>query len=808
MKKLLLLLLAAGCCFTALQAQVAPARNESTAKDVVSRLQSRIVDKFIEKAYLQFDRPYYNAGDTIYFKAYVTAGERHELSKISGVLHVDLISANDSIMQSVILQLKNGLAWGDFALLNNLAKGNYRIRVYTRWMQNAKNAYLFNKIIPINGRTVSQKLVESKTNDKPDVQFFAEGGTFVTDIPTRIAFKAVSTTGAGVFVKGTVVDNNNVPVAKFTTAHLGMGQLFITPEKGKTYTANITYPDGSTGTIALPKAEDKGIRLIVDNNDPDKLTVDINANKAYFLENRDKDITVVIYSSGVVKTVKAPLDNEVVGFDVLKKDLAPGIAQITLFSSSGVPVSERLVFIQNRSDVNLTLNSDKATYTRFDKAQLTLNAKSTTDKASTANYSVAVVNESKVKINEDDETSILSDMLLTSDLRGYVEQPGYYFNNATADTRNNLDILMLTQGYRRFEWKDLLHSTGGGDSLTVQSEVGMSIKGTLVSKAGKPVANEKITLMLAATGQSKATVTDGAGKFAFPDLAYADKTQFLLTIANKALYGKAKIVLDKIYQPLPVTAGGFSSNNAEVKLPEYAGAIMEQTTTSKQLKPVYVKEKLNYKTSSLAGAGNADQVIFSKDLKGFSTLSQGLNGIARNIDFNNGHAYIKNGSVMANGDNVREPMMMVIDGAIMSGDAMSSGIDVVNPGDVESIEILKGANAFVYGMGSGAGVIVINTKQGGNTDVISREMSPGILSVSPQGFYSAREFYSPVYDIYRKPVADDRTTIFWKPDLITDDAGNAAFSYFNSSPGMYRIVVEGIDNTGNVGRAVYKYTVK
>jgi TonB-dependent SusC/RagA subfamily outer membrane receptor len=802
MKKFFLMLFAASCFNATLQAQVAPVKNEGTTKDVVAKLQTLSTDKIIEKAYLQFDKPYYSPGDTIYFKAYVTAGEMHELSKISGVLHVDLVSKNDSVMQSVILQLKSGLAWGDFALPNYLSKGNYRVRAYTQWMQNAGDNYFFNKTIPINGNSIAQVYPAKVTNNKTDVQFFPEGGSFVAAIPGRIAFKAVSSNGMGVYVKGMVFDNNNVAVAKFTSSHLGMGQLFLTPEAGKTYKAKVTYPDGSVNIIDLPQPEAKGMALTVNNSDLNKLSIDINANKPYYLENKDKEISVVIYSAGVVKTVKTVLDNQSIGFDLPKKDLKTGITQVTLFSGAGVPLSERLVFIQNNDGVNFTVNSDKTVYTSHDKANVTLNAKIAGDKTSIGNYSVAVINENKVVANEDKESSILSDLLLTSDLRGYVEQPGYYFNNVNDDTRNNLDVLMLTQGYRRFQWKDLLNEPA--TPVAYRPEFGMQVKGTLLTKTGQPIADEKVSLMMSATGQTLTATTDAAGKFNFPDLQYADRTQFLLNVDNKSLRDKVKLVLDKTNVSLPLNANGVFEGKMDDKLPEYiASNVQNDAGTANALKPVYVNRKANYKTSSLAGAGNADQVIFNKQFRNHPSLSQGLTGIARGIQFVNGKAYSVLSNVVAPGGMKSEPMMTVVDGAITS-----MNMDNINPGDVESVEILKGANAAVYGLGAGSGVIVINTKKGGgSSEDVSMEMAPGILSFAPRGFYTAREFYSPVYYITQRSLPEERTTIYWKPNLTTDNAGNASFNYFNDGPGKYRVIIEGIDNAGNIGRAVYKYNV-
>lgn len=797
MKKNFLLLFSAVCLNMQLSAQ-----SLTNVDDVVSKLQSLATSNVIEKAYLHFDKPQYNPGDTIYFKAYVTAGENHELSKISGVLHVDLISKNDSLMKSIILQLNNGMAAGDFALPAYTPKGNFRVRAYTRWMQNTGDTYFFNKIIPVTGKSIARINMPANENPaKTDVQFFPEGGNMVLDLPSKVAFKAIGTDGLGVNIKGTITDNSNKEVTQFTTAHLGMGQFFLTPQAGKTYTAKINYPNGAKASVTLPKAEEKGFTLNVNNAPADKLSIDINANKAYYLENKNQEISIVMYNCGIVKTVKTVLDNQVIGFDLPKKDLKTGIMQITVFAQ-GIPVNERLVFIRNDDLLNVGLLTDKQAYSSGDNIKIGLSAKSPNDKANQAYLSVAVVDENKLPGDEDTGSSILTDLLLTTELKGYVEQPGYYFT--AANPTANLDILMLTQGYRRFSRSELIKKTQ--PEMPYKPENGLLISGHLAAKDGRPLAQEKISLLLPQSGQSLTVLTDATGKFNFENLGYADRSNFLIKLDNAAIKNKAVIVLDNTVDKVSITPDNQPADIVAGQPATAAGTNRDETNNQPnvvKLKQVTFKGKLNYRTTSLTGAGNADQVLFRKDFKNASTLSLGLSGRLRGVNITNGKAYVISSAVTSSEGAFVEPMQVIVDGLLVR----DGNLDLYNPQQVETVEILKGNNASIYGIIGGAGIIVITTRQGDSVDddaPVANTMAPGMVSLTPVGFYKAREFYSPAYPVRNNPDNQTNATVYWNPGLITGKDGTTNFNFNSAATGSYKITVEGIDNDGHIGRTVMR----
>ncbi|MDB5132787.1 MAG: hypothetical protein JWR02_2536, partial [Mucilaginibacter sp.] len=410
---------------------IAFCQTDSTVlKNAVSKLKALIVDHITEKAYLHFDRPYpyYVAGDVVYFKAYVTKGERHEPTNISGILHVDLINKNDILMQSISLGLNNGAAWGDFTLPDTLQRGSYRIRTYTEWMRNTEHPYFFDQYISVSSINNVDRVTEAvKPGNRPSLQFFPEGGNLVTDIHSKVAFKAVGPDGLGINVKGVILDNTNKEVARITSTHLGMGVFDIIPEEGRTYKARITFADGSQSAVDLPGVEAKGITLSVNTNDPAKVSIEINANRAYYKENLNKDLNMVIYGSGVVRTIKTKLDNAILGVDLPASNFRTGILQVMLLSQTGEPLNERMVFIQNHDQLNLSLATNKTTYTKRENVQLNLNAKNKEGNAVNGSFSVSVVDESKIPVDESVGNTMLSYLLLTSELKGYVEKPNYYF---------------------------------------------------------------------------------------------------------------------------------------------------------------------------------------------------------------------------------------------------------------------------------------------------------------------------------------------------------------------------------------------
>ncbi|HEY8929881.1 MAG TPA: TonB-dependent receptor [Mucilaginibacter sp.] len=787
------------------------AAGDTAIKALPARLAEYYATYPTEKAYLQFDKPYYAIGDTIYFKAYVVIREQHKLSALSGVLNVDLISPDNKIVRTEKLQLIAGVAWADFVLADSLKNGNYRIRAYTNWMRNESEDSFFWKIISVAGvakKSESNKEIVKKAENKPavnsiDIQFLPEGGSFVAGNYSKIAFKAVDQNGQGVDLKGVIVDERGEEVTTLASTHLGMGSFYMVPQVGKSYKANVTFADGSHSTRELPTALLAGYTLSVNYTNPDTIRIRVTAGGSGFADG----LSLAGQSGGVLDYV---VENQQSGskfFSVAipASKFPTGIAQFTLFSASGEPLNERLIFVDHEDRLKLNLNLKRAYNTR-EKVKIDLASIFNDSKPATASFSVAVTDEAIMPVDTVNENTIVSNLLLTSELKGTVEQPNYYFTEINERTRAALDNLMLTQGYRYFNWKKIL--SDGEPNIKFQPEKGLSISGK-VSKWGKPFLNAKVKLFSNKGGTFMLdTVTDKDGRFAFNDLMFEDSTKFV--IQSKVPKGQDAVTLDldttfshqlelktnfhPVITDISADFSGYLLNQRRFYEEQQRFGINKHEVVLREVKVQARYEAKIPDSQNLNGSGGADYTFTAKDIEKMicTRLTECLQGRIPRVRFIN---------------DVPVGMALVIDGNFVDADMFTT----LNPDDIEGIEVIVSLHyASIYGSRMANGGIIVTTKRAKKQNQYYR-YAPGVVTYMPKGFYKAREFYSPQYDNphTNQKMADLRSTIYWNPNIITDKDGKASFSYFNADgKGTYRVVIEGIDADGNLGRQVYRYKVE
>ncbi|WP_233509684.1 TonB-dependent receptor [Pedobacter chinensis] len=652
------------------------------------------------------------------------------------------------------------------------------------------------KIIPI-----------TSTSNDVDVQFLPEGGALVENLPQKIAIKAINASGHGEDVKGVIVDETGNEITSFETNYLGMGNFVFNVQPGKTYLAKVKFKDGSGKDLKLPIAQKSGYAITVNGLDTGKVTVKIMASEDLI---NGSELKVVAQQAGNVYYVsKAKMDKQVLMASIPKKNLPVGVVQFTLFSNTNQPIAERLIFVNNKVDlIDVNLNTSGASTTRKGKSTFSFDA-TNQNKPVLSSFSVSVTNSSKVTPDEDNESNILTSLLLTSDLTGYIEKPNHYFLNDDIKTMRELDNLMLTQGWSRFLWRNVI--AGTGPTITYKPENSISISGT-VMRGNKPVPGGKVMLMASkGTFFIIDTVTNADGRFVFDDLNFPDSTKFVVQARTKTDRKFVDITLDVVpNQIVTKNKNGadveVNVNNSLMKYIKESDNYFNEMTRlgllerTIKLEEVTITEKRNpaKNSANLNGAGRADFIMTDKDLLTCITLSQCLQGRLPGVIFRGNVPYLMRSQ--------NTPMSIILDGMRVEPEFL----DNIVPSDVESIELLKSiGNTAIYGFQGGGGVIVITTKRGGGTESYNR-YAPGVLTLSPKGFSVSREFYAPKYDAATNSSrADLRTTIYWNPQVVAENDGKGKFEFYNADePGQYRLVMEGIDALGHLARKIYTYDVK
>lgn len=670
--------------------------------------------------------------------------------------------------------------------------------------------------IRLNEKVIARKDFPVKTtSNETDVQFFPEGGDLIDGISSRIAFKALGSDGLSLPVSGYIADQNQNHLIDFKSEFAGMGSFKIKPSVSNSYTAHIKFEDGSEKTIPLPKVRAKGYVLSADNSDPAELKIKVSSNE---IQQADLEFKLVAQSNGQVLFIsRNKINSSNFSSSIPKSRFPSGILQLTLFSPKDEPVAERLVFINHSDYLNIKLSTEKPEYQQREKVKLLLDVQDKQGKPTLGSFSISVIDETKVPFYEENETTIISNLLLSSDLKGFIEKPNYYFTNINADKVRQLDNLLLTQGWRRFEWRNIL--SDNYPSLIFEAEQSMQVSGKVSSMSGKPIVGGKVTLFSSSGTQFLIdTLTDKNGRFHFDNLYFNDSTKFIVQARNEKDKKNVEIMLDRI--PSQLVSKNKNEPMLEVNVNKSMflylknsreqfddlrkNGIISRNIMLDEVKVVDKKVDVKY-SSNLNGAGRADAIIKAEQLQNCLTITQCIQGRVAGIVVMNDIVYATRNMYSSFSGPV--PMQIIIDGAYVEPEFLSS----INPNDVETIEILKsGANVAIYGMRGGGGVLIINTKRG-EFNRNYRSYAPGIMGYYPRGYYKGREFYSPNYDdpTLNTKVSDLRTTIYWNPNVISDTTGKASVEFYNSDgKGKYKAIVEGINIDGTIGRHIFRYSVK
>jgi TonB-dependent SusC/RagA subfamily outer membrane receptor len=774
-----------------------------------------------QKVYLHLDKPFYASGELIWYSVYLLEAEQNRLFPENQVLYVELISPEGNLLIQHKIKVWDGRAAGDLLLPRALVTGTYRIRAYTNWMRNADPDYFFDKPLEIYRLNHDKSKANETTTQNTEkttvtLQFFPEGGSLVRGIASRVGFKAIGPDGKGVEVKGYVADEEGSKLVSFNSNTLGIGSFIMKPLKVSTYKAILENNTGIT-SIPLPAILPQGITMAITQADSGNILVKLVGTESH----RQETVFLVGQTRGVIYyTSEEKLNNGIAFLEIPVEKFPSGICQFTLFSDKGVPLCERLLFThRTESEIAVRLEASGNISEPREKAALAIAVTDAAGNPAASTFSLSVLDAGQVS-QDSTQATILTYLLLTSDLKGYIENPAYYFEGSKIGRPEDLDNLMLTQGWRRFLWQPLLN--GPEPAPSFELEKSLIVRGrafTQVKKKLNPLADTKVSFFTldSLNNLSQEVTTSNLGRFRLNPYDFTDSTRVLYqALDKKGKRSDITLVLDSL-TPAPVTSPNYPLLTLQplaTKLAYLNEALIRSRIDStysifdtRQLAEVVVQgKKLKQSTTDFRGVtrlhSEADAVLviddkFPATANIYEMLAGRISGVQVTKDPDGQNRYnvkIRNASSFISST---QPLYL-LDGLPIE-DPDGNALLSFSPLDVARIEVLKGAGASMYGVRGGNGVIAIYTKKGDSKLKPSSSPTEGLKNITIAGFQYPREFYSPAYDVekdeYIKP--DHRATLYWVPLLYTDEKGNAKVSFFNSDKATrMQILIEGISATG------------
>ena len=755
-----------------------------------------------EKLYLHFDRPYYNPGETIWFKTYIFSANLPSL--ISKTVYADLIDEKGTVIERKIAPVVMSSAAAAFDLPANLTSSTVYVRAYTDWMLNFDSSFIYTKAIPV----IQEKPTVKKTAPKNILQFFPEGGDLVEGIESRVAFKATDIHGLPYHVSGEIIDSKGKSIAKFSSMHDGMGFFNIKPDVKEQYRASWKDAAGKNQQTPLPLAKKEGNVLMI--------TQDASAIKFLILRPEgevapDAAVTVVgQMQQQLVYMAKANISKgPTVRGSIPVENIPAGILQLTIFSADRKPLAERIVFVNKQDYYFITdLNSPLKSFEKRKKNVIQVDVPDTIR----TNLSVSIT-DAGINPRLEGEEDIFSNVLLTSDIKGYVHNPAYYFSNESDSVRNHLDLVMMTNGWRRFKWKDALAGKFPktthlpSDYLTLSGKVNGLTKQDLVNKEISAIleVNKKQEFMNIPLSSDGTFALEGLIFFDTAKLYYQinnDKDRILTSRANFdiknnllkipfAAKNDTNLIYRTVLPPKDVWAGNLDiseKNQAVLDARRKVQTLESVTVTARQkTKKQLLDEQY---TTGFFSAGDAYTFDLSDDMTAQAAMSV-LNYLQGKV-----------AGLQITGMGPQAQMSWRGGTPSLFLNEMTSDISLIqnlNMADIAYIKVFRPPFFGAQGGGSG-GAIAVYTKKGTN---IYNDVK-GLDFANIAGYNSGKEFYSPDYSKYdeRHSDGDYRATLYWNPFILTDKSSRRQlFTFYNNDiTRKFRVVIEGCDEQGRLTR--------
>ena len=799
-----------------------------------------------EKAYLHFDNTSYYVGDTIWFKAYVTLAEQQTFSQISRPLYVELVDQTGHIADKQIIKLTQGEGNGQFILPPSMLSGYYEVRAYTRWMLAFNEPQYFSRTFPIYQLTNSDKLERSittyelsssmenrpsETEEKLNVRFFPEGGQLVEGVTSQVAFKAESKNEGNIELSGTIYTKEGAEITSFETLHDGMGRFEYTPS-AQPAIAKVDF-QGKKYEFTLPQALPKGYVLSTVSN-AGALLVRVFCNAA----TPQDTLAVFISHQGrpYVHQLISCRSDAPQEFILPTRKLPAGVLQVSLINRAGNTLCERFVFANPRAPLQISTKKLKEVYAPYAPIRCELQIKNAKGEPVSGELSVSIRDGVRSDYLEYDN-NIFTDLLLTSDLKGYIHQPGYYFASPSPRKQTELDVLLMVHGWRKYDMSQAISTAPFTPLQLPETQLALNgqVKSTILKNKLKDIA---LSVIVKKDDQfiTGGTVTDENGRFSIPVEDFEGTTEAVIQTrkVGKERNKDASILIDRNFSPAP-RAYGYKELHPEWKDLAYWQQKAESfdslyMDSIRKVEGLYVLDEVEIKSKRRQGSNMATKIneksidayydvrrsvdLLRDNGKIVTTIPELMEKLSPQFDWDRSNdkltyrqkpiCYIMDNHILS--ETETQMMLTEVDG--LASIIISKGTGGIDDDIIQNTKMSEVTDSTGVDISKLDKYSVFYLIPLPRRDVLNKSQTAvlGTRQTVIQGYTHALEYYSPAYptkELYMDKV-DKRRTLYWNPSVRTDENGKAVIECYNNQYSTPVIIqAETMSKDGQIGSMKY-----
>lgn len=756
------------------------------------KFKNHLVNNFQEKVYVHTDKNSYLAGEMIWFKIYNVEAYTNRIVNLSKIAYVELLDAqNKPVLQSKV-SLDKGTGSGCIYLPVSMQSGSFLLRAYTNWMKNFDADYFFHKGLTVyNTVKEDSSSAENPAEVMPALHLFPEGGNLVSGLTSKVGFRGVDHTGKGLDFIGFVLDDHNDTLAKFTPFKFGIGSFYFKPESGRKYRVMIQPKIGTVFYAKLPRIFEKGTVMHLKAQQDSTLNISVQST----LDKKGKFTLFVHSGQNVVGIYTIDSNHSIPAVDLPVRKLGDGISHLTLFNAAGQAVCERLYFKKPSALLKITVSADKKEFSTRAPVKVSI-SQTQHSRPVAANFSVAIYKEDIGGDGED----IATNLWLTSELKGKIENASWYLSDSSAIA---VDNLMLTHGWRRFLWDDAL--TEKKREFMYPPEIqGPIVSGRVVSRfSGSAMAG--VDAFLSIPGpifQFNTAVSKADGRVDFYTREFYGSKE-IIAQTDPRVDSLARIEIQAPY----------SEKIAEYSYPKFnkypdLNSLLSRSIAM-QVNNAFQAEALNREinpvTDSTFFYQQPDKRYKLDDYVRFTKMEDVLREYVFeiNVALRKKDYHLSVFDNRANGFFDSAPLML-IDGLPLFDDGNSIvGMDTRN---VQNLEIVT--DSYTYGNHTFSGIASFQTYRGNLSGV---KVPAQAMVLDYKGIQYRKEFYAPMYEgdfSKTSRLPDYRSTLLWSPENKTNNLGEAVLNFFTSDlEGVFVVVVQALTGNGGAGHGSCSFRV-